>query len=217
MTPTRHAEEPVEPAHPLGVASGQVVVHGDDVDALAFEGVEVRGQRGDERLAFTGLHLGDPAAVQDDAADQLHVEVPHVEHAAARPRARRRRLRAAGRRASAPLASRWRNSAVFSRSCASVSACMAGSFALISATIGRNFFSSRSFCVPMTLARIVLTSIEEEIRRQGIQRLYPNRVRGGCGSRGWRLMAAGRRAADFAERTDQRACAPATASVSLTF
>ena len=79
----RHAEEAVDAAHPLGVAAGQVVVDRDDVDALAFERVEVGGQRGDERLAFAGLHLGDLAAVQHHAADELHVEVPHVQHAAA--------------------------------------------------------------------------------------------------------------------------------------
>ena len=78
-----HAEEAVNPAHPLRVAPGQVVVDGDDVDALALERVQVGGQRGDERLAFAGLHLGDPAAVQHDAADQLHVEVPHVQRALA--------------------------------------------------------------------------------------------------------------------------------------
>ena len=53
------------------------------MDALAGERIEIGGQGGDERLAFAGLHLGDLAAVQDDAADELHVEVPHVEHAAA--------------------------------------------------------------------------------------------------------------------------------------
>ena len=83
MTPTVMPEEPVEAAHPLRVAAGQVVVDRDDVDALAGERVEVGGQRGDERLAFAGLHLGDLPAVQHHAADELHVEVPHVEHAAA--------------------------------------------------------------------------------------------------------------------------------------
>ena len=78
-----HAEEAVDPAHPLGVAAGQVVVDGDDVNALALERVQVGRQRGDERLAFAGLHLGDLALVEHGAADQLHVEVPHVEHAAA--------------------------------------------------------------------------------------------------------------------------------------
>ena len=130
----RHAEEPVEPAHPLGVAAGQVVVDGDDVDALAVERVQVGGQRGDERLAFAGLHLGDPAAVQDDAADQLHVEVPHVQHAAAGLADDRERLgqqiveRLAvgeplrGTRPSSRAAARRRAPAI------------SGSFALISAT-----------------------------------------------------------------------------------
>ncbi len=77
-----HPEEPVEASHPLRVAARQVVVDRDDVDALAFERVQVGGERRDERLAFARLHLGDLAAVQHHAADQLHVEVPHVEHAA---------------------------------------------------------------------------------------------------------------------------------------
>ena len=72
------AEGAVDGEHPFAVAAGEVVVDGDDVDALALEGVEVRRERGDERLAFAGDHLGDVAAVQDDAADHLHVEVAHV-------------------------------------------------------------------------------------------------------------------------------------------
>ena len=53
------------------------------MDALAFERVQVGGERRDQRLAFAGLHLGDAAAVQHHAADELHVEVPHVQHAPA--------------------------------------------------------------------------------------------------------------------------------------
>ena len=78
-----HAQEAVDAAHPLGVAAGQIVVDRHDVDALAFERVEIGGERGDQRLAFAGLHLGDLALVENRAADQLHVEVPHVQHAAA--------------------------------------------------------------------------------------------------------------------------------------
>ena len=78
-----HAEEAVDAAHPLRVAAGEVVVDGDDVHALAGERVQVRRQRRDERLAFARLHLGDLAVVQHHAADQLDVEVPHVQHAAA--------------------------------------------------------------------------------------------------------------------------------------
>ena len=53
------------------------------MDAFAFERIQVSRQGGHQRLAFTGSHFGDLAAVQDDAADQLHVEVAHVEEAAA--------------------------------------------------------------------------------------------------------------------------------------
>ena len=77
------AEEAVDLAHPFGVAFGEVVVDGDDVDAVAGEGVEVAGKRGDEGLAFAGLHLGDLAGVEDDAADHLDVEVAHLDGALA--------------------------------------------------------------------------------------------------------------------------------------
>ena len=75
------AEEAVDLAHPLGVAAGEVVVDGDDVDALAGERVEIDRQRGDQRLALAGLHLGDGALVQHHAADQLHVEMALAERA----------------------------------------------------------------------------------------------------------------------------------------
>ncbi len=76
--PDRQAEDPVDRAHPLRVALGQVIVDGDDVDALAVEGVEVGGQGRDERFPFSGLHLGDLALVEDDPADDLDVEVAHL-------------------------------------------------------------------------------------------------------------------------------------------
>ncbi len=76
-----HAEELVDLAHPFGVAAGQVVVHRNDMHALAGERIQVDGQGGDQGLAFAGLHLGDLAVVQHHAADQLHVEVPLAERA----------------------------------------------------------------------------------------------------------------------------------------
>ncbi len=51
----------------------------DDVNAAAGQGVEIDGERGHQRLSFAGLHLRDLAAVQDDAAHELDVEVAHVE------------------------------------------------------------------------------------------------------------------------------------------
>ena len=74
----------MQPAHPLGVALGEVVVDGDEVHALAGERVEVERQRGDEGLALTGLHLGDPAEVQRRAAHHLDVEVALAERARGR-------------------------------------------------------------------------------------------------------------------------------------
>ena len=70
----------MHPAHPLGVALGQVVVDRDDVHALAGERVEVRGQGADQGLALTGLHLGDVAEVQRRAAHDLDVVVALAEH-----------------------------------------------------------------------------------------------------------------------------------------
>ena len=71
----------MDPAHPLGVAAGEVVVDGHQVDALAAQPVEVGRQRGDERLALAGLHFGDPAEVERGAAHQLHVVVALADHA----------------------------------------------------------------------------------------------------------------------------------------
>jgi len=70
-----HAEEGIDLAHPGGVAAGEVVVDGDDVDAAAGERVEIHRKRCDQRLAFAGLHLGDVALMQHHAADQLHIEM----------------------------------------------------------------------------------------------------------------------------------------------
>jgi hypothetical protein len=80
----REAEEIVDLPHPFGVAPGEVVVDGDDVDALAGQCVEVDRERRDQRLAFAGLHLGDIAFVQHHAADHLHVEMALAERALGR-------------------------------------------------------------------------------------------------------------------------------------
>ncbi len=50
---------------------------------MASERVEIARQRGDESLAFAGLHLGDLALVEDHATDHLDVEVTHADDAAA--------------------------------------------------------------------------------------------------------------------------------------
>ena len=79
-----HAEEVVDLAHPFGVAPGEVIVDGDDMDALAGERVEIDRKRRNQRLAFAGLHLGDVAFMQHHAADQLDVEMALPERALGR-------------------------------------------------------------------------------------------------------------------------------------
>ena len=73
-------QEPVHLAHPLAVAAGQVIVDGNHVHPFAGKGVQVGGQGGHQGFAFTGLHLGDAAPVQGNAADDLHREVLHSQH-----------------------------------------------------------------------------------------------------------------------------------------
>ena len=77
------SQEVVQAPHPLGVAPGQVVVDGHHVHALARQGIEHHRQGGHQRFAFAGAHLGDLAAVQGHATDELHIEVPHLQRALA--------------------------------------------------------------------------------------------------------------------------------------
>ena len=86
-------EEFVQPAHPFRVAPGEIIVHGDDMHALAFERIQVSRRRRNQRFSFTGFHFRYPALVQRDSADELHIEVPHVQNALARFHERPRRLR----------------------------------------------------------------------------------------------------------------------------
>ncbi len=182
MTPTRQAEEGVELAHPLRVALGQVVVDRDHVNAAAGKRIQIHRQGGDQRFTFTGLHFGDLALMQNDAADELHVEVPHLAARASRPRGPRRRPRAEVRRGrpSAPrsfssassMAStrsrmRWRNSSVLARSCSSVSCFIAGSSALTCSTSGIMRLISRSLLVPKTLATTLLINAVSLAQRLG--------------------------------------------------
>ena len=70
----------IELAHPLAVALGQIVVDGNNVHPFAGQGVQVGGQGSHKGLALTGLHLGNIAAVQGNAAGHLYREVLHAQH-----------------------------------------------------------------------------------------------------------------------------------------
>ncbi len=77
----RQPQPVVQLAHLRGVATCQVVIDGDHMHALAFQRIEVHRAGGGQRLAFAGAHFRDLARMQHHAADQLHIEMAHAEHA----------------------------------------------------------------------------------------------------------------------------------------
>ena len=77
-----HAQKLVDAPHPFRIATGQVIVDCDDVNALARERVQVSGHRRHKRLALARAHFGDVASVQHHAANHLHVEMALAERAA---------------------------------------------------------------------------------------------------------------------------------------
>jgi hypothetical protein len=83
----------VDAAHQLRLVLREVVVDGDDVNALAREGVQVARQRCDERLPLAGLHLGHVALVECRPAHDLHVEVALAERPLRRLAHRRKGFR----------------------------------------------------------------------------------------------------------------------------
>jgi hypothetical protein len=74
-TSDRQAERLVDRPHPIGIALGQIVVHGDHVDRATSERRGGGRERRGERLAFPGFHLREHAVQHRPAAGQLHVEM----------------------------------------------------------------------------------------------------------------------------------------------
>ena len=73
----RQAEEVIQASHPLRIATRQVIIDRDDVNAFARDRVEVNGKRTHQGFTFTGTHLSDFTFVQYHAADHLDIEVAH--------------------------------------------------------------------------------------------------------------------------------------------
>ena len=130
------AEKLVDAAHPVGVAAGEIIVDGDDMDAVAGERIEIGRKGGDEGLAFAGPHLGDGAFVQHHAADELHIEMALAERALGGLADGRESRHENFDRACLPAASSARNASVRARSSSSESLAISGSSALMAATFG---------------------------------------------------------------------------------
>ena len=74
------SHEFVDPAHPLGVAPGQIIVHGHHVDAWSVLRVPHDGGDSGQRFSFAGLHLGNSAIGQRQRPLQLHVKHLQAQH-----------------------------------------------------------------------------------------------------------------------------------------
>ena len=125
--------EAIDPAHPLGVALGQVVVDRDDVAAPAPPAGDGRGHGGREGLALAGRHLDDGALGQRQAAGDLRrrrVFSPICRSATSRTRAKAR-SRSSG-------LSRWSRKTSRSRA--------ASSWSLWSVISAKDFSRASTFC-----------------------------------------------------------------------
>ena len=74
-------EKAIYPAHPFGIATCQIVVHGDNMDTFALQRIQITSQSFRKCLAFPSAHFGNFAAVQNKTPNHLHIEMPHAHDA----------------------------------------------------------------------------------------------------------------------------------------
>ncbi len=79
--PDCEPEEFIDLTHPFRITFGKVIVYGNDMHAFAFERIQVCRQGGYEGFTFTRFHLGNSSRVENDAPEQLDIEMPHVDDA----------------------------------------------------------------------------------------------------------------------------------------
>ena len=70
-------------AHPLGVALCQIVVDGDNVNALSGKRVQICGKGFHKGFALAGFHFGNSALMQNYAADYLNRVRAHIKNSVA--------------------------------------------------------------------------------------------------------------------------------------
>ena len=114
-------EKPIDTPHPFGIALREVIVHGNQMNSLAGQRVEISRQGSHQSLAFTCTHLGNLTLMQRHATDELHVEMAHSQNTFAclphnRERIWQKRINGC------PFTRRCLNSPVLARSSSSVSA-----------------------------------------------------------------------------------------------
>ena len=73
-----HTEEVINWSIPTGVTLSKIIVHGDDVDAAASQGIQERWQKRYQGFTFASFHFGDVAFVENDTTNHLNVIVAHA-------------------------------------------------------------------------------------------------------------------------------------------
>ena len=75
----RQSHEGIDLSHPLRVTLRQIVIDSNNVNALAFQCIQINRQRSYQSLTFTGLHLRDSSLMKNDTTDQLNPERLHIQ------------------------------------------------------------------------------------------------------------------------------------------
>ena len=75
------AKRMINSAHPLCITLCQVIIHRDQVYAPSGQCIKIKRHGGDKGFSFAGLHLGNGAVVQHDAADELNIIGPFAQNA----------------------------------------------------------------------------------------------------------------------------------------
>ncbi len=69
------SEGVVDWSHPVRVTPGEVIIDRSQMASPSGQGIKVKGQSSYQGLALAGPHLGNPALMEDNAAQQLHIIV----------------------------------------------------------------------------------------------------------------------------------------------
>ena len=69
--------EHIERSHPLRVTLSQVVVHGNDVNTIACEGVQEDRSSTYKGFTLTGSHLGNLTLMENNTTKELYIIVDH--------------------------------------------------------------------------------------------------------------------------------------------
>ena len=78
------AEEFIDLSHPFAVALCQVIIDRNDVNAFPFQGIQVNRSGSYQGFTFTGTHFSNITAVENNTANQLHIEMAHAQYATGR-------------------------------------------------------------------------------------------------------------------------------------